>query len=162
MPSRTVRSRSTATAPTSATGSLSRTTAGPSTSSSDVVETGRTYNVGGHNEKTNLEVVHAICDLVDELVPRPDGSSRRDLVTFRDRSAGARSALRHRRVEDRRTSSAGHPTTTSTAVCEPPSSGTSPIRPGATRSPPIATMAPAWGSQPESQRRARFSTRAHR
>ena len=45
-------------------------------------ETGRTYNVGGHNEKTNLEVVHAICDLVDELVPRPDASSRRDLVTF--------------------------------------------------------------------------------
>jgi len=45
-------------------------------------ETGRTYNVGGHNEKTNLEVVHAICDLVDELVPRADGSSRRNLVTF--------------------------------------------------------------------------------
>jgi dTDP-glucose 4,6-dehydratase len=44
--------------------------------------TGRTYNVGGHNEKTNLDVVQAICDLVDELAPRPDGSSRRDLVTF--------------------------------------------------------------------------------
>jgi len=43
---------------------------------------GRTYNIGGHNEKTNLEVVHAICDLVDELVPRADGSSRRDLVSF--------------------------------------------------------------------------------
>jgi dTDP-glucose 4,6-dehydratase len=43
---------------------------------------GRTYNIGGHNEMTNLEVVHAICDLVDELLPRPDGSSRRDLVTF--------------------------------------------------------------------------------
>ena len=45
-------------------------------------ETGRTYNVGGHNEMTNLAVVHAICDLVDEFVPRPDGSSRRDLVSF--------------------------------------------------------------------------------
>jgi dTDP-glucose 4,6-dehydratase len=44
--------------------------------------TGRTYNIGGHNERTNLEIVHAICDLVDELVPRADGSSRRDLVTF--------------------------------------------------------------------------------
>ena len=43
---------------------------------------GRTYNIGGHNEKTNLEVVQAVCDLVDELVPRPDGSSRRDLVSF--------------------------------------------------------------------------------
>jgi dTDP-glucose 4,6-dehydratase len=43
---------------------------------------GRTYNIGGHNEMTNLDVVHAICDLVDELEPRPDGSSRRDLVGF--------------------------------------------------------------------------------
>jgi len=45
-------------------------------------KTGRTYNIGGHNERTNLEIVHAICDLVDEAVPRPDGSSRRNLVTF--------------------------------------------------------------------------------
>ncbi len=45
-------------------------------------ENGRTYNIGGHNEMTNLEVVHAICDLVDEFLPRPDGSSRRDLVSF--------------------------------------------------------------------------------
>jgi dTDP-glucose 4,6-dehydratase len=45
-------------------------------------EIGRTYNIGGHNERTNLEIVQAICDLVDELLPRPDGSSRRDLVTF--------------------------------------------------------------------------------
>jgi len=45
-------------------------------------ETGRTYNVGGNNEMTNLEVVHAICDLVDEFAPRPNGSSRRDLVIF--------------------------------------------------------------------------------
>jgi dTDP-glucose 4,6-dehydratase len=43
---------------------------------------GRTYNVGGRAERTNLEIVHAICDLVDELVPRDDGTSRRDLVTF--------------------------------------------------------------------------------
>ncbi|MHA6964328.1 dTDP-glucose 4,6-dehydratase [Zobellella denitrificans] len=30
---------------------------------------GETYNIGGHNEKTNLEVVHAICRLLDELAP---------------------------------------------------------------------------------------------
>ncbi|MOA19666.1 dTDP-glucose 4,6-dehydratase [compost metagenome] len=30
---------------------------------------GETYNIGGHNEKRNLEVVHTICDLLDELVP---------------------------------------------------------------------------------------------
>ena len=31
---------------------------------------GETYNIGGHNEKTNLEVVHEICRILDELVPR--------------------------------------------------------------------------------------------
>ena len=44
--------------------------------------TGRTYNVGGHNEQTNLEVVRMICDVVDELRPRASGVSHRDLVTF--------------------------------------------------------------------------------
>ena len=43
---------------------------------------GRTYNVGGSNELTNLEVVHTLCDLVDELRPTDRGTSRRDLVTF--------------------------------------------------------------------------------
>ena len=43
---------------------------------------GRTYNVGGRNERSNLEVVHAICDLVGELGPRPEGGSRRDLIEF--------------------------------------------------------------------------------
>lgn len=32
-------------------------------------EIGETYNVGGHNEKQNIEVVHTICDLLEELVP---------------------------------------------------------------------------------------------
>ncbi len=43
---------------------------------------GRTYNVGGHNERSNLEVVHAICDLVDELRPRPGSGGHRDLIEF--------------------------------------------------------------------------------
>lgn len=34
---------------------------------------GRTYNIGGHCEKTNLEVVHAICAILDEEVDGPDG-----------------------------------------------------------------------------------------
>lgn len=34
---------------------------------------GQTYNIGGHNEKQNIEVVHTLCELLDELHPRPDG-----------------------------------------------------------------------------------------
>ena len=40
---------------------------------------GETYNIGGHNEKQNIEVVHAICDILQEL--RPQQSSYRDLIT---------------------------------------------------------------------------------
>lgn len=43
---------------------------------------GESYNVGGRSERTNLAVVEAICDVVDRLRPRPDGTSRRDLITF--------------------------------------------------------------------------------
>ena len=49
-----------------------------------VVEQGRlgeTYNVGGRNERTNLEVVETICRILDELRPRAQGSYR-DLITF--------------------------------------------------------------------------------
>jgi dTDP-glucose 4,6-dehydratase len=42
---------------------------------------GETYNVGGWNEKPNLEIVHAVCDIVDEMSPRA-GGSRRELITF--------------------------------------------------------------------------------
>jgi dTDP-glucose 4,6-dehydratase len=38
---------------------------------------GETYNIGGHNEKTNLEVVDRLCALLDELKPRADGKSYR-------------------------------------------------------------------------------------
>lgn len=45
---------------------------------------GETYNIGGHNEKTNLEVVHTICDLLEEIAPdKPSGIDKyRDLITF--------------------------------------------------------------------------------
>ena len=47
-------------------------------------EIGETYNIGGHNEKTNLEVVETICDLLEELAPeKPVGvKNYRDLITF--------------------------------------------------------------------------------
>jgi dTDP-glucose 4,6-dehydratase len=44
---------------------------------------GQTYNVGGHNEKTNLEVVGAICDVLQELLGKPSEHKHyRDLITF--------------------------------------------------------------------------------
>lgn len=43
---------------------------------------GETYNVGGWNEKTNLEVVQVLCGLLDELSPRQDGQSYTDQITF--------------------------------------------------------------------------------
>jgi len=43
---------------------------------------GETYNLGGRNEKTNLEVVHAICAILDELKPRTDGKSYSTQITF--------------------------------------------------------------------------------
>lgn len=45
---------------------------------------GETYNIGGHNEKRNIEVVEILCDLLEELAPlKPQGVERyRDLITF--------------------------------------------------------------------------------
>jgi dTDP-glucose 4,6-dehydratase len=50
-----------------------------------VLEAGRlgeTYNVGGWNEKANLEVVHAICSILDGLRPKADGSSYAAQITY--------------------------------------------------------------------------------
>lgn len=47
---------------------------------------GKTYNIGGHNEKTNLEVVDRLCALLDELKPRADGKSYREqIISVADR-----------------------------------------------------------------------------
>ena len=43
---------------------------------------GETYNIGGHNEKTNLEVIDSLCALLDELRPRNDGKPYRQQKTF--------------------------------------------------------------------------------
>lgn len=46
-------------------------------------ETGRTYNIGGNNEKTNIEVVTLICDMLDDKVGLlPGGDRRRSLISF--------------------------------------------------------------------------------
>jgi dTDP-glucose 4,6-dehydratase len=43
---------------------------------------GETYNIGGRNEKTNISVVTAICDLLDELKPRADEVSYQTQITY--------------------------------------------------------------------------------
>ena len=43
---------------------------------------GETYNIGGHNEKNNLEIVDAICSILDKEMPRSNGSSYKDLIVF--------------------------------------------------------------------------------
>lgn len=43
---------------------------------------GETYNIGGHNEKQNIEVVKTICQILDELRPQANGQSYESLITF--------------------------------------------------------------------------------
>jgi dTDP-glucose 4,6-dehydratase len=43
---------------------------------------GEVYNIGGWNEKTNLEVVHTLCDMLDKLAPKADGGHYRDQIAF--------------------------------------------------------------------------------
>ena len=47
-------------------------------------DVGKTYNVGGHNEVKNIDVVNTICELLEELVPeKPEGvSAYKDLITY--------------------------------------------------------------------------------
>ena len=50
-----------------------------------VLEAGRlgeTYNVGGWNEKPNIEIVNTVCALLDELRPRADGKSYREQISY--------------------------------------------------------------------------------
>jgi len=61
---------------------------------------GETYNIGGRNEKPNIEIVQTICDLVDEMAPGL-GSSRRELITHvKDRPGhDRRYAIDARKIE---------------------------------------------------------------
>ena len=56
-----------------------------------VLEAGRLgeiYNIGGLNEKTNLEIVHTLCDMLDEVRHKGDGSSYKSQITFVEDRAG--------------------------------------------------------------------------
>ncbi len=45
-------------------------------------ELGRSYNIGGENERTNLELVKTLCGILDELSPRADGKAYAEQITF--------------------------------------------------------------------------------
>lgn len=51
-------------------------------------KSGETYNIGGHNERTNMEITHTICALLDTLRPRKDGKKYAELITFVKDRAG--------------------------------------------------------------------------
>jgi dTDP-glucose 4,6-dehydratase len=62
---------------------------------------GETYNVGGWNEKPNIEVVRTLCSLLDELQPRADGQSYAAQITYVKDRAGhdRRYAIDARKIE---------------------------------------------------------------
>jgi dTDP-glucose 4,6-dehydratase len=62
---------------------------------------GETYNIGGWNEKPNLEVVHTLCAVLDELKPRADGKRYAEQITYvKDRPGhDRRYAIDARKIE---------------------------------------------------------------
>ena len=62
---------------------------------------GRSYNIGGENERTNLEIVQTLCDILDRMKPRSDGSYS-DLITFVEDRPGhdARYAIDPSRIKN--------------------------------------------------------------
>ena len=51
-------------------------------------KSGETYNIGGRNERTNLQIVDTICNILDDQRPREDGKSYKELITFVKDRAG--------------------------------------------------------------------------
>ena len=61
---------------------------------------GETYNIGGWNEKTNLDVVHTLCDMLDQLAPGPDAGYRGQITYVADRPGhDRRYAIDARKIE---------------------------------------------------------------
>ncbi|KFB74448.1 MAG: dTDP-glucose 4,6-dehydratase [Candidatus Accumulibacter phosphatis] len=48
----------------------------------DAGRPGETYNIGGWNEKTNLDIVHTVCALLDEISPRADGKPYHEQIRY--------------------------------------------------------------------------------
>ena len=62
---------------------------------------GETYNIGGWNEKANLDLVQTICALLDELRPTRPADPTAQQITFVEGPPRPRPPLRHRRAQDR-------------------------------------------------------------
>jgi dTDP-glucose 4,6-dehydratase len=61
---------------------------------------GQVYNVGGWNEKANLEVVHTLCDVLDAMAPKGQGSYRDQITFVQDRPGhDRRYAIDARKIE---------------------------------------------------------------
>ncbi|WP_029148920.1 dTDP-glucose 4,6-dehydratase [Methylophilus sp. 5] len=63
-------------------------------------QAGETYNIGGWNEKTNLDVVHTLCDILDQERPKAQGSYRDQMTFVKDRPGhDARYAIDASKIE---------------------------------------------------------------
>ncbi|MBU3015752.1 GDP-mannose 4,6-dehydratase, partial [Poseidonibacter lekithochrous] len=65
-------------------------------------KTANTYNIGGRNERTNLQIVDAICTILDKKVPSKTLTSYKELITFVEDRAGhdRRYAIDATKLED--------------------------------------------------------------
>ncbi|MCK0123661.1 dTDP-glucose 4,6-dehydratase [Gelidibacter sp. F2691] len=49
-------------------------------------KTGETYNIGGHNEWTNIDLIHLLCAVLDKKLNRPEGTSKKLITFVKDRA----------------------------------------------------------------------------
>jgi dTDP-glucose 4,6-dehydratase len=103
---------------------------------------GETYNIGGWNEKANLEVVRTLCSILDELSPRTDGKPYVDQITYvKDRPGhDRRYAIDATKIEREL---AGNPPKPSKPVFAKRCSGISITNPGS-RTLPVAPTGNGW------------------
>ena len=93
----------------------------------------RAYNVGGDSERRNIDVVRAICRLLDEMLPEQREPPAREADPVRHRPARPRRTLRHRCRARSSASSAGGRGTISRTACARPCAGTSTTAAGGER-----------------------------
>ena len=106
---------------------------------------GESYNVGGDSEVRNIDVVQAICDIVDRLAPGPGNPPTCLPDPLRDRSTRSRPALRDRRDQDRKRAGLGLRRHRSPPAWSGRSAGISRTAPGGSRSAPKCMPAAGWG-----------------